>query len=208
MRARAHWARVGSAVLTAGLALAVVAQGIELRNTKRRLRAMEARQAAAGTGIPSPSASAASPAAATASVPDDSALWPPGEFQRVAVAGDPPPPFPSVIPGFTLEHSTTEQVRAFTGGEYATINDYPHTMNGCNNQRFHVRWRALNEEAVVEATYGYDPNNTQMAEPPVRGRAGWLATHGCAQPGFRLISAGGSTLTDVVVEVQQLRPRV
>jgi hypothetical protein len=76
-------------------------------------------------------------------------------------------------------------------------------MNGCGMQRFFIRWRAVNEDAVVESTFVSTGDLIALADP-VSGATGWMAGYGCSQPAFRMQdSAGPSNLTDVVVDVQQ-----
>jgi hypothetical protein len=76
-------------------------------------------------------------------------------------------------------------------------------MNGCDQQRFYVRWRSLDPTADVEATWlTYD--GSDVLSKAVRGSAGWQSSDGCSQPAFRLHSGRSeSTLTDVVVDVQR-----
>jgi predicted Ser/Thr protein kinase len=138
------------------------------------------------------------------------ALWPrQEEFLDVAESGS-PPSFPNEVEGYRLVDFRDQTVRAFTGEQWSTFMDFGHTMNGCANQRFLVRWRSLDPDAVIESTRGYDPEEfPDVREAPVAGSAGHMAMFGCEQPWLRQRSAqGGSTLVDVVVEVQRYEPRV
>jgi hypothetical protein len=88
------------------------------------------------------------------------------------------------------------------------MTNFPATMNGCVQQRFYVRWRSLNPNAVVEASFGSVPEGFVL-DRPVSGFAGWQSGYGCGQPVFLLKSSrDGSTLTDIIVEVQRFVPTV
>ena len=81
-------------------------------------------------------------------------------------------------------------------------------MNGCDQQRFYIRWRSLNPSALVESTFLSAPDLI-VINKPVRGEAGWMSGYGCGQPGFRLVSSrDGSTLADIIVEVERWQPAV
>jgi hypothetical protein len=76
-------------------------------------------------------------------------------------------------------------------------------MNGCDLQRFYIRWRSVNTSATVEVTFLSTGDEIVLGNP-VAGAAGWMSGYGCGQPGFRLKqSSDTSTLTDVAVEVQR-----
>jgi hypothetical protein len=79
-------------------------------------------------------------------------------------------------------------------------------MNGCDNQRFLVRWRVLDEGATITAMWADDANTEHERDV---GTAGWFDMDGCEHPAIRLAQgASGSTLTDVAVSVQQYWPAV
>jgi serine/threonine protein kinase len=114
------------------------------------------------------------------------------------------PAFPEEVTGFSLDDENRVTTRVFSGEkQWRTLDEFPATMNGCDQQRFYVRWRSLDPSAEVEATWlSYD--GSEVLSKAVRGSAGWQSSDGCSQPGFRLRSSGrGSTLTDVVVDVQR-----
>jgi hypothetical protein len=124
-------------------------------------------------------------------------------LQAVRSQDEARPAFPDEVSGYSLDDEDRATLRVFTGGkQWQTLEDFPATMNGCDEQRFHVRWRSLDPTADVEATWlNYDGSVENKA---VRGSAGWQSSFGCSQPAFRLHSSGnGSTLTDVVVDVQR-----
>ncbi len=133
--------------------------------------------------------------------------WPePGheltEPMNVLPAGS-PPPFPETVAGYSLAEEWHETVRAFSGEDWSTIYEFPATMNGCDLQRFYIRWRAVNESAKVEVTFLSSPDEIVLGDP-VDGVAGWMSGYGCGQPAFRLKHSNDeSTLTDVAVEVQR-----
>ena len=155
-------------------------------------------------------AAAATKAAAQRAARDaearQAAAWGGGdaEFLNRAAAPDGEiPPFPTRLGRYRLVDTRTETVRAFDGSDWSTVFEFGNTMNGCDGSWSLVRWRAVNENAVVEATHGYDPAGDYPLAEAVDGNAGWMAMSGCEQPGFRLRgSSDGSTLTDIVVDVQ------
>ncbi|KNX35893.1 hypothetical protein VV01_21745 [Luteipulveratus halotolerans] len=80
-------------------------------------------------------------------------------------------------------------------------------MNGCDTQRFLVRWRAA-DDVTVSASW-FHATAEDVAGEVSRGRRGWMILDGCQVPRMRLDeAANGSTLTDLAVEVQQLEPAV
>ncbi len=82
---------------------------------------------------------------------------------------------------------------------------FPSTTNGCDNQRFLVRWRSVSSDADVAARW--NQSDVKFGTPTV-GEGGWFDLDGCAWPEVRLENAkpGGSTLTDVAVRVQRWIP--
>lgn len=143
--------------------------------------------------------------------PTGSSPWPsPGtdlaESPEARPAGE-PPEFPSRVDGYELAGEWRSIERAFESADWTTIYEFPATMNGCVRQRFYVRWRAANPDAVVEATMV--STGVIVLVEPAAGAVGWMSGSGCAQPAFRMQdSAGESTLTDVFVEVQQWKGAV
>lgn len=143
---------------------------------------------------------------------EPSSAWPSpagddlGEADEARPAGTAPPPFPESVEGYALSNEWRETVRAFEGEEWSTIFEYPATMNGCDMQRFYVRWRSVNPAAIVEAALLTSTDEILLVGP-ARGGVGWMTSYGCGQPAFRMIgtvdTANESNLTDVVVEVQQ-----
>ncbi len=127
---------------------------------------------------------------------------------RIGVA--PSPAFPTALPGWQLHNTWAVMPRAFTGGQQTRGSGpnyipFPSTMNGCDNQRFLVRWRAVNPTAQVEAS---KVDAVDSVVQKVTANAGWMDFDGCRTPAFRLPrnAADGSTLTDVAVSVEQLYP--
>lgn len=130
----------------------------------------------------------------------------------------PSPPFPTALAGWRLHASWNTLPRAFTGTDWTTISGpdlstFPSTMNGCNDQRFLVRWRAVSQSAQIAARWVDSgkalptPNATGTAGKQVVANAGWVDIDGCQTPQVRLVSdSNGSTLADVTVDVQQLVP--
>lgn len=120
----------------------------------------------------------------------------------------PSPEFPQSLPQWISENSWTLTTRAFPSdwspapGPYHS--KFPSTMNGCNNQRFLVRWRTLNPNATVIAT---DMDAAGRTGKQVSGSSGWMDLDGCRTPAFQFESSTDpSTLSDVTIAVQQLAP--
>jgi serine/threonine protein kinase len=161
------------------------------------------------SSTPPTSSSSSEDATTTASEGETSgedAAWGDGDVVLRAVRSqdEARPPFPQEVSGYSLDDENRESVRVFTGDkQWQTLEDFPATMNGCDEQRFYVRWRSLDPSAEVEATWLSDDGSVVLTKA-VRGPAGWQSSDGCGQPGFRLHkSRSGSTLTDVVIEVQR-----
>jgi hypothetical protein len=95
--------------------------------------------------------------------------------------------------------------RAFVGDDWTTTvgpayGGFPATDNGCDDQRFLVRWRSTGSAVLAGAL-----NKLGSAAEQVSGKSGWMNLSGCSTPAFRLASPAddGGTLVDVVVEVRQ-----
>jgi serine/threonine protein kinase len=160
-----------------------------------------------GSGAPPASSSPSDDATATdGDTLGDEPAWGDGDVVLHAVRSpsEARPPFPEEVPGYSLDDEDRQTVRVFSGEkQWRTLDDFPATMNGCDQQRFYVRWRSLDPTADVEATWlTYD--GSDVLSKAVRGSAGWQSSDGCSQPAFRLHSGRSeSTLTDVVVDVQR-----
>jgi hypothetical protein len=78
-------------------------------------------------------------------------------------------------------------------------------MNGCDGQRFLVRWRSLNPQAPVTAAW---LDSAGEVSDSVAGASGWMVSDGCHTPQVTLAGqpADGSTLVDVTMAIQQLEP--
>ncbi|WP_144376940.1 hypothetical protein [Rhodococcus pyridinivorans] len=99
----------------------------------------------------------------------------------------PSPEFPASLPQWTSTRSWTVLPRYFTdfpwakapGPDYAA---FPATMNGCDSSRFLARWRAVNNNSQLVATY-LDAVGTPGMQ--VTGNAGWMDLDQCHTPAFR-----------------------
>lgn len=145
------------------------------------------------------------PVTEEASPEDNRSEWPGPNSVGLA----PSPEFPTSLPRWTSTRSWTVLPRYFTdspwakapGPDYAA---FPATMNGCDSSRFLVRWRAVNDNSQLVATY-VDAVGTPGMQ--VTGNAGWMDLDQCHTPAFQLLeNADGSTLTDVTITVQQYMP--
>lgn len=160
----------------------------------------------AATPLPTPNGPTTSaPVEQEASPEDNRSEWPGPNSVGLA----PSPEFPASLPQWTSTRSWTVLPRYFTdfpwakapGPDYVT---FPATMNGCDSSRFLVRWRAVNNNSQLVATY-LDAAGTPGMQ--VTGNAGWMDLDQCHTPAFQLLdNADGSNLTDVTITVQQYIP--
>jgi serine/threonine protein kinase len=160
-----------------------------------------------GTSKSVAAAPQAAPTSTTTPPPDVD--WADGPSPNIVRTGT-PPQFPESLEGWRLQNQWDVTPRAFdtdwTDLPGADYTDFPSTMNGCDNQRFLVRWRVLDEEATITAIWADDANTEHER---VLGSAGWFDLDGCEHPAIHLAQgANGSTLSDVAVSVQQYWPAV
>lgn len=110
-------------------------------------------------------------------------------------------PFPSSLPGWTMTTNWQAGPRAFNNGwTPATGPDggrFPSTMNGCDDQRFLVRWHVRG--AQVRAAWADAAGDRH---DQVTGNNGWFDLDGCGNPEFQALAADGG-IADVSVDVQQ-----
>lgn len=123
----------------------------------------------------------------------------------------PPPGFPDALTGWRLGPTWTDQPRAFDEGWTSASgpehSDFPATMNGCDLQRFLVRWRVIPDNTTVRVGLQHSTAPDEITGDVVHGQAGWMSLDGCQVPRFQLErSEHGSTLADVAVDVIELEP--
>lgn len=157
--------------------------------------------------------------ATTEPEPSAGATWP----EPLAVGLAPSPKFVEEIDGWRLKDHWEGMVRTFderwsaasgagSDGDYG----FPATMNGCDNQMFLVRWRAIGSGAgsvtagwTNGAFVGASPLEvSQVDGDKVTGSSGWMSLDGCEIPVFTYkpaTSADGS-IRDVAYSVQQWWP--
>jgi hypothetical protein len=170
------------------------------------------------TATPTPTKTATPTVTATTQA-TASADWPTIPLGQAGVIGvAPSPPFPTALAEWRRQAAWNTLPRAFTGNAWTTVSGpswsrFPSTMNGCDDQRFLVRWRAVSHNAQVAARWVNSgealptPDVTGTAGKQVIANAGWMDVDGCQTPQVRLVrDSSGSTLTDVTVDVQQLVP--
>ncbi|WP_207843031.1 DUF2510 domain-containing protein [Williamsia soli] len=119
-----------------------------------------------------------------------------------------PPEFPASLDQWSLTQSWDVTQRAFENQETPIpgpdFSTFPATMNGCDNQRFLVRWRVLNPNATVVASLA-DANGTAVNN--ATGSSGRMDSDGCLTPQFEFAeSSDASNLTDIAVSVQRWSP--
>jgi len=168
----------------------------------------QTRPSASRSPAPASPAAPASPTPAAAPSPADPDPWLLADFVARALPSDgTPPPFPAAVPDFALADTQRTTVRAFIGQDYSTIYRFPDSTNKCAQQRFFIRWRALDPTAIVEVTSGNSRHLKRRTEP-VRGNTGWQSSDGCYEPGLRETSSGSGSFTDVTVEYQRWQTAV
>ncbi len=124
-------------------------------------------------------------------------------------AGGPPVPlFPASLPAWRLNDSwdvtSPAVVGDWTPASGADNGLFPSTVNGCQLQRFLVRWRAVEDQARIEAHWA---NAAGIPGASVTGHAGWFDLDGCTTPQFRFVASDGvSTRSAVAVAVQEYFP--
>ena len=95
--------------------------------------------------------------------------------QDVKTGGSPAPGFPDSLPGWRLNNSWDATTRAtvadWTPAKGPDNGDFPTTVNGCDVQRFLVRWRAHDDQARIEARW---INAAGIPGQSVSGHVGWL----------------------------------
>ena len=134
--------------------------------------------------------------------------WAESDVDSLGVASE-APDFPLELDHWTLQSEWSTLPRAFTDqwslAAGPSYDEFPATMNGCNDQRFLVRWRVVDEGVDVRAAM---VDTVGGVWKQTSGHAGWMDLDGCYTPGFQLVGPtdAGSTLVDVAVEVQQYWP--
>jgi len=166
--------------------------------------------ASSGNHARTAAAATAGPGAAgrIADVPDRptvNALWPVFIYTLQAAPGTgEPPAFPHAVPGFSLIRSVTSVVSVRENRFFAAVGSLPVRTAGyarCREQRFYVRWMAVDPRAAVEATF-VDEHVRTVQNRPVRGAAGWMSSYGCVQPALRIRPPAGSAPDHATVIVE------
>jgi serine/threonine protein kinase len=212
---RAKWPIVAAVAAVIAVVVAVVAIVLATRSGSST-SASSSSPVRSPTAPTSPSSTPSSPSSsASSSSPSSSAppsssspagpTWPPlGTVLQARPAGSTPPDFPTSVDGYAKKSTSTTTARTSTGSTWERVNNFPVTMNDCALQRFYIRWRTIDQNATVQATF-LDANGSQQLAP-VSGAVGWMSTDSCGQPGFRLENAGGATAADVALTIQIWTP--
>jgi len=117
------------------------------------------------------------------------------------------PPMPAKLPGYAhAGTATTTTFRVFSG-QPAYVDNFPWTMNGCNDAMNTVRWRSLVPSDVVKGGSTDQHASTTLRPSDLKdatsGRGGVIVMDSCQEPAFFLThSAVGDTLVDIAVTVQ------
>ncbi len=136
--------------------------------------------------------------------------WPQKLVYPYSQGAAPSPEFPTSLAGWEMAGAWSDMPRVFSGESWTAIGgpggeQFPSTMNGCDSQRFLVRWRSVSSDTDVAARW--NQSDVKFGTSTV-GEGGWFDLDGCARPEVRHANAkpGGSTLTDVAVRVQRWIP--
>lgn len=188
---------VVAVVAIAAVAIAVNADS--LRGNQGSTTAAQSSQT-----LPAPSPEARPSPETSATTPASTVNWP--GTNTIGLA--PTPEFPQSLLQWTSQDSWTLTARAFPSEWSAAPGPnqsrFPSTMNGCNNQRFLVRWRALNPNVAVIAT---DMDAANRPGDEVTGSSGWMDLDGCRKPAFQVDSrTNPNTLSDISIAVRQFLP--
>ncbi len=109
--------------------------------------------------------------------------------------------FPDSLPGWTMTTNWQAGPRAFPNSWTPPAGPdggrFPSTMNGCDTQRFLVRWHV--QGAQVKAVWADAAGDRH---DQVTGSNGWFDLDSCGYPEFQAL-AGGGGIADVSVDVQQ-----
>lgn len=121
------------------------------------------------------------------------------------VSSGPAPGFPVTLSNWKLASSWDTRARAFSG-QWTQVpgsdgQRFPSTMNGCDLQRFLVRWRSVGGAQVDVGL----ADAADAAGQTVTDTAGWMAFDGCEHPQVRF-HGDTNGLTDVTISVQRYEP--
>ncbi len=141
--------------------------------------------------------STASTTKTTSSSQSPESFW---SAQPDKVGGTLAPAFPTKLANWHLTASWDATVRAFdTTWSNIPGSDggiFPSTMNGCDEQLFLVRWRALEKGPIIDAQWIDDTN--KPGGKVASGNAGWFILDSCETPALRYDDKspqGGTWLT-------------
>jgi hypothetical protein len=174
--------------------------------------------ALAGCGGASFTGSVSASRGAAATTPKTAATAPWATEPVDTVAAGTPPAFPERLAHWTLSGQWSDLPRAFVESDQGwtttvgpNAQPFPATMNGCDDGRFLVRWRAVDEGVDVlagEARLDGQGAVEGQVWKQAAGHSGWMDIDGCYAPVFRMASAlsDGTNLADVTVEVQEYLP--
>ncbi len=153
------------------------------------------------------SASPAPPPVSIAEVADrprQNASWPVFTYTlRAATGTAEPPDFPGVVEGFRKIRTAHATVTLSRNRYFTAVGTLPvrtATYDVCRQQRFYIRWLAVDPAAVVESTF-VDEHVRTVQNRPVHGAAGWMSSYGCVQPALRInpaVSGIPATATAIV----------
>lgn len=102
---------------------------------------------------------------------------------------------------------TTAMQRIFQG-QPGYLDNFPFTMNGCNDSRTTTTWRSLVPDDVVTAgpanMHGSSTLQAADVKGATTGTSGVITADGCQEPVFFLVSSpAGDTLVDIAYTTQK-----
>ena len=109
--------------------------------------------------------------------------------------------FPDSLPGWTMTTNWQAGLRAFPNSWTPAAGPdggrFPSTMNGCDTQRFLVRWHVRGAQVKAAWADAAGDRHDQLT-----GSNGWFDLDSCGTPEFQAL-AGSGGIADVSVDVQQ-----
>lgn len=137
-------------------------------------------------------------------------LWPEERGEYIAVSSEAIPHFPAALSGFRPVEPNRDfwnkpfpvegSIRLFRGNDWEGIPNFPHTMNGCSNGVFMIRWRSAHPHTLVRSSVRY--SSKSKGDEKI-GAFGYMSGTNCEQPMFKMVETpNGHTLVDLFYELK------
>lgn len=121
------------------------------------------------------------------------------------------PPIPARLAGFAKDGAPVTATQRVFAGQPVYLDNFPYTMNGCNDATTTTQWRSLVPDDLITAGPTDVHGSTTLQPSDVKGtttgRAGIVRAGGCQEPVFFFASSPGNidTLVDVAYTIQKWR---